>query len=67
MSGVIVCMGALRRQNSDIDEDVARVFERTVADRLDTEVEKIQGVLEAVIAWVIRRAIPRDYQSARTS
>ena len=42
MSAVIVSVSALRRQNSDIDEDIARVLERSAADRLDVEIEKLQ-------------------------
>ena len=42
MSAVIVSVAALRRQNCDIDEDIARVLERSAADRLDIEIEKLQ-------------------------
>ena len=42
MSAVIVSVAALRRQNCDIDEDIARLLERSAADRLDIEIEKLQ-------------------------
>src|SRR5687768_8378505 len=35
MSAIIVSIAALRRQNSDIDADVALVLERAAADALD--------------------------------
>jgi len=43
MSAVIVSVSALRRQNCDIDEDIARVLERSAADRLDIEIERLQA------------------------
>ena len=45
MSAVIVSVAALRRQNCDIDEDIARVLERSAADRLDIEIEKVQAIV----------------------
>ncbi len=45
MSAVIVSVCALRRQNCDIDEDIARVLERSAADRLDIEIEKLQSLI----------------------
>jgi len=45
MSAVIVSVSALRRQNCDIDEDIARVLERSAADRLDVEIEKLQSLI----------------------
>lgn len=41
MSTIIVSIAALRRQNSDIDADVALVLERSAADSLDVELERI--------------------------
>lgn len=43
MSAVIVSVSALRRQNCEIDEDIARVLERSAADRLDIEIERLQA------------------------
>ncbi len=40
MSAVVF---ALRRQNCDIDEDIARVLERSAADRLGIEIERLQA------------------------
>ncbi|NJO12460.1 MAG: hypothetical protein HC872_02220 [Gammaproteobacteria bacterium] len=45
MSAVIVCVSALRRQNCDIDEDIARVLERSAADRLDVEIERLHSLI----------------------
>ena len=41
MSAVIVSVAALRRQNCEIDEDIASVLERSAADRLDIEIEQL--------------------------
>jgi len=46
MSAVIVSVSALRRQNCEIDEDIARVLERSAADRLDIEIEKLQSLIK---------------------
>lgn len=45
MSAVIVSVSALRRQNCDIDEDIARVLERSAADRLDIEIDKLRSLI----------------------
>ena len=45
MSAVIVSISALRRQNCDIDADIARVLERSAADRLDVEIERLQSLI----------------------
>lgn len=45
MSAVIVSVSALRRQNCDIDEDIARVLERSAADRLDIEIEGLRSLI----------------------
>jgi len=44
MSAVIVSIAALRRQNSDIDADVALVLERSAANCLDVELERVPAL-----------------------
>lgn len=44
MSAVVVSIAALRRQNCDIDEDIASVLERSAADRLDIEIEQLAAL-----------------------
>lgn len=46
ISVLAVAIGALRRQNADHDADVAEVLERYASDRLDMQLEKLQGLLE---------------------
>lgn len=41
-SATMVCVEALRRQNADLDADIARVLARDVGDRLHSQVEKLQ-------------------------
>ena len=44
MAAVIVCVAALRRQNADLDADIALVLKRDTGDRLHTEIEKLQAL-----------------------
>ena len=50
MSTIIVSIAALRRQNGDIDADVALVLERAAADCLDVELERVRKCQEAANA-----------------
>ena len=40
-SAVIVAIAALRRQNCELDEDIARLLQRCVCDRIDDQIEKL--------------------------
>jgi len=42
-SAVLVAIAALRRQNCELDEDIARLLQRCVCDRLDDQIEKLDG------------------------
>jgi hypothetical protein len=44
-SSVAVAVAALRGQNADIDEDVARLLMRTVSDPLQDQIDAIKSVL----------------------
>ena len=44
-SSVAVAVAALRGQNADIDEDVARLLVRTVSDPLQDQIDSIKSVL----------------------
>jgi len=44
-SCVAVAVAALRAQNADIDEDVARLLVRTVSDPLQDQIDSIKCVL----------------------
>jgi len=44
-SAVAVAVAALRSQNADIDEDVARLLVRTVSDPLQDQIDSIKSVL----------------------
>ena len=41
-SAVIVAIAALRRQNCELDEDIARLLQRCVCDRIDDQIEKLE-------------------------
>jgi hypothetical protein len=47
-SAVIVAIAALRRQNCELDEDIARLLQRCVCDRLDDQIEKLEAGNRAV-------------------
>jgi hypothetical protein len=47
-SVVRVATAALENQNSDRDEDVARVLRRNVGDRLSAEIEKMAQLLASL-------------------
>lgn len=42
------CVAALRRQNCEIDEDVARLLQRCVADALGAQIEETEELLGAL-------------------
>lgn len=43
-SAVVVAVAALRQQNCEIDEDIARVLQRSVADRLEEQIELLDTI-----------------------
>lgn len=47
-SAVIVAIAALRRQNVELDEDIASLLQRCVCDRLDDQLEKLEAARGAV-------------------
>ena len=46
-SAVVVAVAALRQQNCELDEDVARVLQRSVADRLQDQIERLETLMRA--------------------
>jgi len=47
-SAVVVSVAALRRQNCELDEDIATVLQRSVADRLHDQIDRLQGLMSAL-------------------
>lgn len=45
-SAVVVCAAALRRQNCELDDDIANVLQRSVADRIQDQIERAEGALQ---------------------
>ena len=43
-SAVAVAVAALRQQNCELDEDIATVLQRSVADRLHEQIERLESV-----------------------
>jgi len=46
-SAVVVAVAALRQQNCELDEDIAAVLQRSVADRLADQIERLEGLMRA--------------------
>jgi hypothetical protein len=47
-SAVVVSVAALKRQNCELDEDIATVLQRSVADRLHEEIERLEGLMSVL-------------------
>ena len=47
-SAIVVAVAALRQQNSDLDEDIANVLQRSVADRIQDQIEQLEAVTRRV-------------------
>ena len=47
-SAVVVSAAALRRQNCELDDDIANVLQRSVADRIQDQIERAEGALRSL-------------------
>ena len=47
-SAVVVAVAALRQQNCEIDEDIATVLQRSVADRIQDQIERLEILQRSV-------------------
>jgi len=45
-SAVVVAVAALRQQACELDEDIAAVLQRSVADRLQDQMDKLESALQ---------------------
>jgi hypothetical protein len=54
-SSVVVAVTALRSQNADVDEDVARLLTRTVSDPLQDQIDSIKSVIRLLAPPARRR------------
>jgi hypothetical protein len=43
----VVAVAALRQQNCELDEDVATVLQRSVADRIQDQIERLEALMRA--------------------
>jgi hypothetical protein len=44
-SAVVVSVAALKRQNCELDADIATVLQRSVADRLHEQIEQLEALM----------------------
>jgi hypothetical protein len=49
-SALIVAIAALRRQNCDLDEDIATLLQRCVCDSLEEQLERLEAARHPVAA-----------------
>jgi len=56
-SSVTVAVVALRGQNADVDEDVARLLQRSVSDPLQDQIDTIKSVLRLLGPPVHRKRL----------
>ena len=45
-SAVVVAVAALRHQNCELDVDISNVLQRSVADRIQDQIERLEGLSE---------------------
>lgn len=57
-SAVVVAVAALRRQNSDLDEDIASVLQRSVADRIQEQVDRLE-ITARLVSSLERKGAPQ--------
>ena len=46
-SAVVVAVAALMQQNCELDEDIATVLQRSVADRIHDQIERIEAMMRS--------------------
>ena len=46
-SAVVVAVAALKQQNCELDEDIARVLQRSVADRIQDQIERLEALMRS--------------------
>jgi hypothetical protein len=44
-SAVVVAVAALRRQNCELDEDIATVLQRSVVDPIHDQIERLESLM----------------------
>jgi hypothetical protein len=45
-SAVVVAVAALRHQNCELDVDISNVLQRSVADRIQDQIERLEALSE---------------------
>jgi len=45
-SAVLVSAAALRRQNCELDDDIANVLQRSVADKIQDQIDRAEGAAQ---------------------
>jgi hypothetical protein len=46
-SAVVVAVAALKQQNCELDEDIATVLQRSVADRIQDQIERLETLMRS--------------------
>jgi hypothetical protein len=45
---VVVAVAALKQQNCELDDDIATVLQRSVADRIQDQIERLEAAMRVV-------------------
>jgi methyl coenzyme M reductase subunit C-like uncharacterized protein (methanogenesis marker protein 7) len=46
-SAVVVAVAALKQQNCELDADIATVLQRSVADRIQDQIDQVESLMRA--------------------
>ena len=46
-SAVVVAVAALKQQNCELDADIATVLQRSVADRIHDQIERVEALMRS--------------------
>jgi hypothetical protein len=46
-SAVVVAVAALKQQNCELDADIATVLQRSVADRIQDQIERVESLMRS--------------------
>lgn len=55
-SALVVAVAALRRQNCELDADVANLLQRSVVDRIEDQIGRLEATIRLAVAQRPRRA-----------
>lgn len=58
-SAIVVSVATLKRQNAELDEDVAQVLQRSAGDKIEDQIERLEELISTLPGNASRPATPR--------